>query len=292
MSRGVLCALAGFVLAVFSCPGPVVAGESGVASPSPVDAAPHIDAALAAPRIDAALAPYIVGAKRSGYVYALPETRAMQDDEIMNPGFAWVERGRGLWTEVEGANGKSCASCHGPVESMAGKAVSYPKWKASMNRPVTVERQINFCRVAAMKAEPWEHESPQLLAMTTLIKQQSRGLPMSMADDGPMREWIDRGKALYFARRGQLDMSCKHCHDDHPGEKLRAETLSQAHVNGFPTYRLGWQGLGSLHRRLETCYEQMRAETYPLGSDEYVALEIFLTDRGRGLPIETPSVRR
>lgn len=239
---------------------------------------------------DAAAPP---ASKKSGYTFASAEVKALQDDDFANPGLVWIEQGQTLWSKADGTNGKSCASCHGPVEGgMFGKATAYPKWNASVGKPVTLERQINICRMAAMKAEPWEYESPQLLAMTALVKQQSRGLPMSVATDGPMQEWYERGKAFYMARRGQLDMSCKHCHDDHVGEKLRAETLSQGHVNGFPTYRLTWQSLGSLHRRLSECNEAMRAEPYPLGSDEYLALEVYLTDRSRGLLIEAPSVRK
>jgi sulfur-oxidizing protein SoxA len=35
----------------------------------------------------------------------------------------------------------------------------------------------------------------------------------------------------------------------------------------------------------------MRAEPYAYGADEYVALEIYLASRARGMPIEAPGVR-
>ena len=35
----------------------------------------------------------------------------------------------------------------------------------------------------------------------------------------------------------------------------------------------------------------MRAEPYPYGAAEYVALELFLMVRARGLAVETPAVR-
>jgi sulfur-oxidizing protein SoxA len=35
----------------------------------------------------------------------------------------------------------------------------------------------------------------------------------------------------------------------------------------------------------------MRVETYPLGAQEYVELELFLMWRARGMKMETPAVR-
>jgi sulfur-oxidizing protein SoxA len=72
---------------------------------------------------------------------------------------------------------------------------------------------------------------------------------------------------------------------------MRANILSQGQPNGFPTYRLKWQKIGSLHRRFRGCNKQVRATPYDNGSDEYVNLELFLTHRANGLPVETPSVR-
>ncbi|KAF0144797.1 MAG: putative sulfur oxidation diheme cytochrome SoxA [Rhodospirillaceae bacterium] len=99
-----------------------------------------------------------------------------------------------------------------------------------------------------------------------------------------MREWYERGRDFYFLRLGQFDFACTHCHDENAGKKLRGDVLSEGHGNGFPVYRLGWQKPGSLPRCLADCKRDLRAESYPLGSDEYLALEVFLAARARGLP--------
>ncbi|MFN3078073.1 MAG: sulfur oxidation c-type cytochrome SoxA, partial [Alphaproteobacteria bacterium] len=237
-------------------------------------------------------ASYEAGDKRSGYAYAGRDSRTMQDDDDSNPGFLWVEQGRDLWTRVEGEAGKSCASCHGPVERMKGVGATYPRWVPGLNRPVNLEQRINMCRTGAMKASKWAYESDPLLAMTALIGLQSRGMPVNVDVSGPMQPWLERGKASFFTRVGQYDFACSHCHVDHLGRKMRSAVLSQGQSNGFPTYRLKWQKIGSLHRRIAGCNEDVYAEPYPLGSDEYLALEIYMADRARGLPVETPSVRR
>jgi len=100
-----------------------------------------------------------------------------------------------------------------------------------------------------------------------------------------------RAEAEAIRRVGQLDMACNQCHEDNWGKMIRADHLSQGMINGFPTYRFKWQGLGSLHRRFSGCMNNIRAEPYKRGSDEFVALEAYLASRGAGLSIVTPAVR-
>ena len=74
-------------------------------------------------------------------------------------------------------------------------------------------------------------------------------------------------------------------------ENMKAEAWKYE-SDGFPTYRLKWQKVGSLHRRFRGCNEQVRATKLPYGTDDYVNLELYLAWRGNGLPIETPAVRQ
>lgn len=235
---------------------------------------------------------YIAGDEKSGYVYATPQTRAIQDDDFQNPGFLWIDKGKTLWNTVDGSGAKSCASCHNTAEaSMKGVGAEYPKYDAKVGRVIDLEQRINLER-DRMGAVAWPWESDQLLAMTAYVKLQSRGMPVRVSSDGPARAvWVE-GKSFYETRRGQLDMACAQCHVQNNDRKLRTETLSQGQTNGFPTYRLSWQTLGSVQRRFRECNEQIRAEPLPYGSPQYVALELYLATVGKGLPIESPSVRK
>jgi L-cysteine S-thiosulfotransferase len=62
-------------------------------------------------------------------------------------------------------------------------------------------------------------------------------------------------------------------------------------VTGYPLYRLEWQGMGSLQRRMRNCMIGMRAEPFDYGASELVDLELFMRWRSRGLTLETPAVR-
>lgn len=228
----------------------------------------------------------------SGWHFRSKETQKLQRDDFDNPGFLWVEQGEELWSKTDGTKGKSCKSCHKNArKSMKGIGAAMPKWDAKLNRPLTLEQRINTCRINSMAAKPWEWESNEMLSMTTFIKNQSRGMPVNVQSDGPMKPWVKKGKELYYTRIGQFNLACSNCHEGYFDKYIRADHLSQGHSNGFPTYRLKWQKLGSLHRRFKGCMKNIRAQPYKQGSDEFIALEIYLAQRGKGLQIETPAVR-
>ncbi len=237
---------------------------------------------------------YEVDGRKSGYLYSNPETQAIQDDDFANGGMLWVEKGAELWNKVDGKAGKSCASCHGDAEeSMKGVFPVYPKYVEKLGKLENLEQRINRCRTSNMGAKAWKWDKDNLLAMTAYIGYISRGMPMSVKIDGPAAPFFEKGKEFFFKRRGQLDMSCKHCHYDHAGQYIRADLLSEGRGGGaFPAYRLKWQKLGSLHRRFRGCNKNIRAQPYKQGADEYVNLELFVKWRSRGLPVEVPAVRR
>jgi sulfur-oxidizing protein SoxA len=229
---------------------------------------------------------------RSGYEFLAPETKAMHDDDFSNPGFFWVERGAELWRVTAGAAGKSCAACHGDARTtMKGVAAVYPKVEPTLGKPVNLEQRINLCRVQRMQAEPLAYESRDLVALTSFIANQSRGMKVAVAIDGPAAPFYEKGRAFYFQARGQFDLACNQCHDANPGKMLRGELLSEGHTNGFPAYKLKWQEVGSTHRQFRRCNALARSEPYDYGADEYVNLELYVAHRGRGLRIEAPSVR-
>jgi sulfur-oxidizing protein SoxA len=231
--------------------------------------------------------------RRSGYSYLSEETRRLQDDDFANPGMLWVEKGQKLWTQIVEPAALSCQSCHGQAhDSMRTVATRYPAYSPATGGVINLEQQINRCRVGRLKASEFKYESEDLLALTAFISHQAKGLPMHVSVDGPAAGSFARGKAFFYRRRGQLNLSCANCHDQHAGSRLHGETISQGQVNGFPIYRDLWQTMGSTHRMFAWCNEAVRAEPYAPGSLQYVELELFERWRGRGLIVEAPAVRR
>jgi len=231
------------------------------------------------------------GDRRSGYQDMGPSLQAMQDDDFANPGMLWVQEGEALWNRRQGAADRSCADCHGAGSAMAGVAVRFPAFSGASTRPVDLKQRINMCRTDHQKADPLPHESRALLGLSAYVATQSRGLPVAPPEDPRLRPFAEAGADLFARRQGQLNLSCANCHDDNPGRKLAAATIPQAHPTGYPLYRLEWQSVGSLQRRLRNCLIGMRSDPYVYGAAEYVDLELFLMRRAAGMTYEAPGVR-
>ena len=227
----------------------------------------------------------------SGWVFRSDETQALEMDDFENPGMIFADDARDTWAVVEGTEGKSCADCHADPESLASVRGTYPKWNESAGEVRTVAMQVNACRVERMGAEPLKYDGGDMLKMEALLASVARGNPINVAIDGPVAATYELGKEMYYTRFGQLELSCANCHEDNYGNNIRADHLSQGQINGFPTYRLNNAQLNGVQSRFRGCVRDTRAETFAVGSEEFIALELYVASRGNGLSVEGPSVR-
>ncbi len=228
--------------------------------------------------------------RRSGFDFMSRETQAMQKDDFSNPGMLWVQDGADLFKARTGTSGKACADCHAEP-SMKGVAARYPAFNAKTSRPIDLQGRINQCRLDRQGAPELPLEGHDLLALTAYVAQQSRGLPVSPATDPRLEPFRRQGEALYKKKLGQLNFSCADCHDANAGRRLAGAPIPEAHPTGYPLYRLEWQALGSLQKRMRGCMSGVRAEPYGYGAPEFVAIELYLMSRASGMPMETPGVR-
>ena len=230
---------------------------------------------------------------KDGSEFLTAEVRAMENDEFANPGSLWVTRGESLWSQRQGEAAKSCADCHSDAaRTMRGVAARYPRHDPLLGRVVNLGERINACVVERQKAPALAAESETLLSLGAYVARQSRGMPLAVSIAGPARAAWETGRRIYHTRIGQLHLACTQCHDANWGKTLLAEKISQGHPAGWPAYRLEWQSMGSLQRRLRACFFGVRAEMPAYGSPDLVALELYLAWRAEGLALSAPGVRR
>ena len=229
----------------------------------------------------------------SGYEFVSPDTQAMQDDEFENPGYVTVDKGASLFNEHRQDEEYACANCHGSDgEKLDVNSIArYPIYDENLGGLVTLQDKINDCWEISMDRFPLIYDDPQLVALETFVRNLAKGEIVNVQTDGPMSELLARAEKLYRHRFGQIGMACYHCHEQHQGQMLRGQRLSQGQANGFPEYRLGKGEITSLHKRLRQCFISFRADPFEPGSDEFKLLELYVMSRGNGLKIETPAVR-
>ena len=204
----------------------------------------------------------------------------------------WVADGQALWNSAPAHGQPACADCHAQAQqSMRAVAARYPALDAITGMPVNLAQRINLCRVRHQKQPALASESHALLSLEALVALQSRGLPVLAGTHPQLDAARERGRQIYQQRIGQINLSCAQCHDQLAGRKLAGNPIPQGHVNGYPTYRLEWQGLGSLQRRVRNCMSGVRAEPLAIDSSEMLELEVYLARRSAGMALESPAVR-
>ncbi len=202
-----------------------------------------------------------------------------------------IEEGKKLFNTAF-SNGKHYAHCF-PNKGIADE---YPKWSKTQGEVITLAIAINNCRTS--QHEPaLPYEKADMVNLLAYLSHTSRGKPIHVTipkNDPRAMSAYEQGKAFYYQRQGQLNFSCATCHIQNAGKKLRSEILSASlgHTSNWPTYRLKWGEIGSLHRRFAECLTQIKAEPLPEQSVEFRNLEYFLSYMGNGIPISGPSTRK
>jgi L-cysteine S-thiosulfotransferase len=228
----------------------------------------------------------------SGYDYLQPDMQAMQDDLFSNPGMLTVEQGEALFS-TPGKNGKSCADCHGQDGARLDvkRIARYPVYSEELKQPLTLHGRIQRCWTERLGNTPISYPDEDLLALESYVRHLARGEPVNVAADGALAPYFTAGSELFHTRFGQVDIACHQCHDYHAGQMFRGQVLSQGQSNGFPVYRFTEGRNVGLQERITQCLDKLRAEPFAYDSPEYLALEVYLSARSNGLPIETPAIR-
>ena len=230
---------------------------------------------------------------QSGLSFTGPEILELQADDFANPALPYMDKGAKLWSQGAGKEGQSCQSCHGELEAgMKGVAARYPAIDKPSGKLFNLEDRIRQCRVKKQKAPDWPLESDELLAVSLYVTSASNGMPIVADIEGKAKAHFDNGQKIFTTRQGQLNMSCTQCHDQRYGIKLYTDRLSQGQPNAYPAYRIEWQRLASLERRLRFCYNGVRAEVPAWGHVVMRDISLYLMWRAQGLNIEVPSVRK
>lgn len=227
--------------------------------------------------------------RRSGLDDMSPALQAMQRDPTQNPAMLTVGEGESLWSRPP-AQGRSCRDCHA-AGALDGVAARYPRYDARRAKPVTLAGRIDQCRQQHQQAAPQAADGPEVLPLTAWLTWRSAGAAITPDTDARLQPWWQRGEALWQQRVGQLNLACTHCHDQRAGLRLGGALIPQAHPTGVPSYRLEWQATGSLQRRLRSCFVGVRAEPFAPGSDEWLALEVYLVRRAAGMVLEGAAIR-
>ncbi len=210
----------------------------------------------------------------------------------------YVDKGEALFNNTKFKNGKGFKNCF--PRAKRGIKGNYPYFDTKKGKVVTLEGTINKC-ITSNGSKKWGWKKGKMAHLSAYLSYKTRGQTIKVKTPKGKKAVAayNRGKAHFYAKRGQLNMSCADCHYYYSGNKIRADILSPAigHVSHFPVYRNKWakktgDGMGTLHRRYGGCNKQVRARPFKAQSAEYSALEYFHTYMSNGLKWNGPGQRK
>ena len=204
-----------------------------------------------------------------------------------------VEEGETLFN-TPFANGKGYADCF--ENGGIGIRQNYPYWNKEEGTVKTLEMEINECREANGE-KPLKWAKGDIAKISAYMAWTSRDKEINIeipADDPRAKAAYLDGKKFFYAKRGQLNLSCANCHVQGSNIRIRADLPSPqlGHTSHFPVFRSKWGELGTLHRRYKGCHKDSRSK--PLGHqvEVYRNLEYFQSYMNNGLVVNGPGARK
>ena len=234
--------------------------------------------------------------EKSSEVLTASGLAQLQSANAMNPIGLWIDEGKRKWE-------KDCNACHA-LEKVVKAVPNFPKLDASQ-KLINLEDQISVCRnrdtaapTASASGQFFSNDDNSTLELSTFLNDAARQLAIHIApptNPSHAAIWkhnLTEGEKLFKTRLGHMNLSCQQCHDGKVGASMRAQKITAGHPTGFPAYRISWQGLGSIERRIRACYSGVQAQVPAPQDIRLRQLELYLKTRAQGLPLEGPSIRQ
>ena len=241
-------------------------------------------------------APVSTKDEKSSEVLTASGLAQLQSANAMNPIGLWIDEGKRKWE-------KDCNACHA-LEKVVKAVSNFPKLDAS-KKLINLEDQISVCRnrdtaapTASASGQFFSNDDNSTLELSTFLNDAARQLtihitpPSNPTYAAIWKQNLTEGEKLFKTRLGHMNLSCQQCHDGKVGASMRAQKITAGHPTGFPAYRISWQGLGSIERRIRACYSGVQAQVPAPQDIRLRQLELYLKTRAQGLPLEGPSIRQ
>ncbi len=180
------------------------------------------------------------------------------------------------------------------LKDPAAARVKHPYFDEATQKVVTLEGVMKACYLK-QTGKKLGSKKGKIARMSAWISDQAAGEKVNVkVDTAGAQAAYDEGKAFFYGKRGQFNMSCADCHVYYAGKKARADILSPAlgHTTHVPMYRAKWGGMGTLQRRYGGCLKNMRAKPISAQSETMNNLEYFHQAMSNDLEITADRYRK
>jgi len=215
-----------------------------------------------------------------------------------NPAEIIMEEGGEKFEELCGGE-SALAAFLGVKEDKLYKTIAgFPRYVKKLDMVAGLD-QVMQAMMAQNGHKPFALKSKDMFAMLTYVKSLANGekINIDVNANEQMKKAYALGEEVFTTHRGGRGLSCMSCHSpDIIGSVLRTQPLPDLGVNNaggtWPAYRMTKSSLRTLQRRFQGCMNNALLAVIPIGSEEMVALEVFVTEKGKGKEIAIPGLKR
>ena len=190
------------------------------------------------------------------------------------------------------ANGKSFKDCF-PKADIAG---DYPMFDDKKGEVVTISSAINEC-LTSNGEKAWKMKKGNMAKLEAYFsntsKEAKKKIDIKIGSQAAADAY-ERGKKEYYSQRGYLKLSCATCHVQGAGQRVRAEYMSPllGQTTHFPVFRLKWNSLGTLERRMGGCNKDQGENPHKANSKWMKELLYFMSYMSNGMAVDGPDIRK
>ncbi len=220
--------------------------------------------------------------------YAYNKGGKAQYDEMneMPPYEDAIDEGKELYEKEKGI--KECF----PDPAIAGE---YPKFVKGKGVVTLTSEIVSCAKKNNLKGWGFTKGKTAKLEAYFAFSSKEKGKKVNIAiNSKEAAEAYERGKKAYYSQRGYLKLSCATCHVQGAGQRVRNEYISPltGATTHFPVYRLKWEDLGTLERRVKGCNKDQGENPHKPDSNWMKEILYFMAYMSNGLPVDGPDIRK
>lgn len=232
------------------------------------------------------------------------EDRKMYQEMIENnPAEMDVSYGSEIFEDAVGGEDKLAKFFGVKVDKLPDFIATFPKYMENIGMVVALDQALQ----AAMHnngKKPYKLDSKDMISLSSYVKSlaNDKMVAVDINANKHMKEAYELGKKMWFEKRGGRGLSCANCHEDSPvgatGMILRTQLLPKVSskdansMGTWPAYRMEKSQLVTLQGRFRQCMNNSLQAKIPFGSKEIVALEVYVANMNKDMPISIPGLKR
>lgn len=225
--------------------------------------------------------------------------RAMYAEMLeANPAEIMVEEGNEMLEELLGGDEALAKFLGVSEDELPAYIAGFPRYIEKFDRVVGLDQVLQGMMVEAGQ-KPFKLKSKQMFAMSAYAKSiaNEEAINIDVNANEHMKKAYALGEEVFMTKRGGRGLSCYSCHNDGvKGGILRTQPLpdlGEVTAGGtWPAYRMTKSSLRTLQRRFQGCMNNALLAVIPIGSEEMVALEVYVTNLAKGNEIAIPGLKR